>query len=153
MPQTLQLLYPPPRLLVRVIPRPNSPHTSRLIPRITLRAIIKIRIRAPRAIHTDIPRHRDMRAPMRFAHYRHHRNLLIPVRHILTSLVLKGRTYATGSPNRPSLEFRKERFFVVVGDGADDVYEARDTAVGVFFADLCADDVEGDGFVRVVRFD
>ena len=72
MPNLLELLNPIPGLNIGIIPGPDSPHTSRLIPRITLRTILKIRIRPTGTINTNIASSSNMRTPMRFAHHRHH---------------------------------------------------------------------------------
>ncbi|PIN10511.1 hypothetical protein CDL12_16899 [Handroanthus impetiginosus] len=45
---------------------PNSSHASRLVSRITLCTVLKIRIRSPRTVYTNITRRGNMRAAMRF---------------------------------------------------------------------------------------
>ena len=89
MSQTLQLFYPPSRLLVWIIPSTDGTHARRLVPCIALRAIIKVRVWATWAVtsatrlvgrirgirpsaHAYVPRHRDVWATMRLAHHGHY---------------------------------------------------------------------------------
>ncbi len=68
----LELLDPIPGLNIGIIPSPDGPHTGRLIPRITLRTILKIGIRPTWTINTNIASSSNMRASVWFTHHRHH---------------------------------------------------------------------------------
>jgi hypothetical protein len=72
--QLAQLVDACPRLHVRVVPSTNRAHAGWLIPRVTLCAVLKIRVGAPRAVHTDVACCGYVGTPVRFTHHRHDGN-------------------------------------------------------------------------------
>jgi hypothetical protein len=63
------------------------------------------------------------------------------------------RTYAACSPDRPRFQLREKILLVVIRNGRDDVYEARDSSESVFFADLGPELVQGNCLASVVSLD
>ena len=94
MTETRELIKTIARLQIRVIASSNRAHARRLIASITLRCamskrrrgggkrevhhlsrIFKVRVRASRAVDTDVARHGQVRTPVWLAHHRHDNNL------------------------------------------------------------------------------
>ena len=62
-------------------------------------------------------------------------------------------THPARGPYRSRTELWQQRFFVVVGDRADNVDESGYAAEPKLFGQLGAELVERDGFVGIVRLD
>lgn len=71
---------------------------------------------------------------MRLAHHSYHRD-------------------PTRSPNWPCFQLGQESFLVVVWDRTDDVHEPWHSSIAMLLADFGTQNVEGNSFVVVVRFD
>ena len=61
--QPPELIHAGPCLDVGVVPRPDGPHAGRLVPCVALRAVLKVRVWAPRAVHADVACGGNVRTP------------------------------------------------------------------------------------------
>lgn len=87
---------------------------------------------------------------MRLAHDSYYRDLLYR-QSIISCQTL--RAYTTSSPDRPGFQFGQKSLLVLVRNSADDINKSWDASKPVFLAHLRSQDIEGNGFVRIVRFD
>ena len=63
--QASQLVHAGPGLDVGVVARPDGPHAGGLIPRVALRAVLKVRVGPPGAVHADVTGGCNVRTPAR----------------------------------------------------------------------------------------
>mmetsp|Transcript_16241 Transcript_16241/g.36536 ORF Transcript_16241/g.36536 Transcript_16241/m.36536 type:complete len:305 (+) Transcript_16241:1254-2168(+) len=133
-PQLLQLRHPPPRLRKRIVPRPDRPHAGRLVPRVSLGAVLEIAIRTAGTVRAHVPRQGDVGTAVGTAHHGHHGD-------------------AGGGADGLLEEVRGEGLAVGEGDGGEDVGDAGEAGDLVLARELALEGGEVARLAGVVVFD
>ena len=71
MTECLELVNTATRLLVGIVAGADCAHGCGFVASVGLGRVLKVRVRAARAVDADVAREGDVRAAVRFAHYGH----------------------------------------------------------------------------------